>query len=416
MKLLEVDVVTARRYILGLQGLWPGRRWNGIQGLHSAVQEIGSVQVDPLDVVGQSQDLALCARVETYRPSLLDHALYERRSLFEWGANLHIRPIEELPYMLSKMRKWDYQNRRASFERTHQALIAEVLRAVETRGPLGSRDLVGGERVSSYRARRDTGLALFYLWLRGDLMIHSRLRGERRYDLTSKLVQPRLLVPASPEDSEEHFLRRGMRLLGLPNASEMLMVQRLSSESSVRASQRNSWVHDQEMLGRLVRVKVKGWRGPHWADAGDAPLLERLTRGDVPKRWRPLSTTTEDEATFLAPLEIVSARGRSKKIFDFEYVWEVYKPAAKRRWGYYTLPILHGETLKARAELRFDREENALRVLDFWLEAWTKPSDQGFARAVARGLDRLRTMTGAGRVDLKGVRPSGFRSLVARGT
>ncbi len=158
------------------------------------MQEVGFIQVDPLNVVGRSHDLALCSRVENYRPALLDDALYRKRTLFEWGGNLRIRPIEELPYLLPLMRVADYKGRRKHFFRTHTALVARVLKTVEAQGPIGGRDLEGGAGVDSYRARKDTGLALYYLWHRGDLMIHSRRRGERLYDLTSRLVPQRWLT------------------------------------------------------------------------------------------------------------------------------------------------------------------------------------------------------------------------------
>jgi uncharacterized protein YcaQ len=133
---MQVDVATARRFVLGCQGLWPSRRWRGKRGVREAVRQVGSVQVDPLDVVGHNQDLVLLSRVHEYRSRYLDQALYQERSLFEWGANLHIRPIEELPYLLPKIRTVDYQGRRARFERTHRALITRILEEVETRGPI----------------------------------------------------------------------------------------------------------------------------------------------------------------------------------------------------------------------------------------------------------------------------------------
>jgi uncharacterized protein len=415
MRAVRVDIPTARRFVLGVQGLWPGRRWKGVEGLQAALEEIGSVQVDPLDVVGHSQDLVLSSRVIGYRPRQLERALYQTRTLFEWGGNLQIRPVDELPYLLPRIRVADYLGRRARWERSHRAVVRRVLREVEERGPLGSRDLRDSAGVSSYRARKEAGLALYYLWWRGELMIHSRRRGERQYDLTRRLVPRRLLRPAPAPIAERHLFRRAMRAFGLPNASELLAVQRGSGSRPISARRLRAWIDARERQGRLVRVEVEGWHAPHWVDAEAAPTLERLRAGEVPKAWRPLSTTTEEEATFLAPLETVSARGRAKHLFDFDYLWEVYKPASKRRWGYYTLPILHGERLRARADLRYDRPSGCVRVLGFWLEDATSATDRRFAHAVGRGLERLRRMTGAATVDLGRIRPSGFRAAVAQG-
>jgi hypothetical protein len=103
-------------------------------------------------------------------------------------------------------------------------------------------------------------------------------------------------------------------------------------------------------------------------------------------------------------LEIVSARGRAKQVFDFEYIWEVYKPAHQRRWGYYTLPILYGDDLVARLDPKLDRKTNTLHILGFWLED-DAPKDEAFANALGRGLARFAKFVGAQQVKLDAVQP-----------
>ena len=98
--------------------------------------------------------------------------------------------------------------------------------------------------------------------------------------------------------------------------------------------------------------------------------------------------------TILAPLEIVSARGRAAKLFDFDYVWEVYKPARQRRWGYYTLPVLYGDRLVARFDAKLERPSMTLQIKGFWLEEGQKP-DKRFIPALKAGMKRFLSFTGA---------------------
>lgn len=243
-------------------------------------------------------------------------------------------------------------------------------------------------------------------------MIHSRDGGDRKYDLTTRLVTPRLLEPAPAADAEYHLFRRGMLLYGLPNASELLAVQRLSSLGPSAARDRRSWVERWEKEGRLVRVNVDGWKGAHWIDSEDAPVLEALRMGTPPKTWIVGAAPAGGEATFLAPLDIVSARGRSTRLFGFDYLWEVYKPASKRRWGYYVLPILVGDRLVGRAEPRIDPETGRLSVTRLWWEADTDP--RVLVEPMAKGLARLAGYLGAPGVTLGTVGPPSFRDGLVR--
>ena len=116
--------------------------------------------------------------------------------------------------------------------------------------------------------------------------------------------------------------------------------------------------------------------------------------------------------TFLAPLDIVSARGRAKKLFDFEYTWEVYTPAHKRRWGYYVLPILYGDDLAARLDPKLDRTTMTLEIKGFWHEEDAPVKDSGFAEALAKGLVRFANFVGAKRVDISAIKPVRLRAHV----
>ena len=154
--------------------------------------------------------------------------------------------------------------------------------------------------------------------------------------------------------------------------------------------------------GELIEVRVEGWKAIHYALGGDAALLRDLSAGRVPEAWTPLETTTTEEAVFLAPLDHVSARGRAKVLFGFDYIWEVYKPEHLRTYGYYTLPVLWGDRLVARFDSKLDRTTNTFVILGLWLEDAALGKDKAFAEALARGFARFVTFLGAGKLDATG--------------
>jgi uncharacterized protein YcaQ len=143
------------------------------------------------------------------------------------------------------------------------------------------------------------------------------------------------------------------------------------------AAESAAWRSRRLADGSLVEVRVDGWRRPQLAIGSDAGVIRELERGIVPAAWAPLDSTTTDEATFLSPLDPVSARGRAKPLFGFDYVWEVYKPLAQRSFGYYTMPILWGDRLVGRFDPKLDRTTGTLMILGLWLE------DEALAKDVA---------------------------------
>jgi hypothetical protein len=161
-------------------------------------------------------------------------------------------------------------------------------------------------------------------------------------------------------------------------------------------------------------VEVPGRRETFLVLGEDAPVLESLEKGKVPKGWKPKETTTLEEVTFLSPLDIVSARGRAKKLFDFEYKWEVYTPAHQRRWGYYVLPILYGDDLVARLDPKLDRNTMTLEIKGFWHEEDAPVKDIDFANALAKGLIRFGRFVNAKEIDLAGIKPIVLRREVKR--
>ena len=116
----------------------------------------------------------------------------------------------------------------------------------------------------------------------------------------------------------------------------------------------------------------------------------------------------------MAPLEIVSARGRARQVFDFEYIWEVYKPVAQRRWGYYVLPILYGDDLVGRLDPKLDRKSMTLHINSFWLEEAAPVNEPAFADALGKGLARFASFVEAQQVKIDAIAPRKLREHVRK--
>ncbi|HET8630869.1 MAG TPA: crosslink repair DNA glycosylase YcaQ family protein [Thermomicrobiales bacterium] len=403
----------ARRYLLGRQGLWPGRRRAGKEGAARALRDLGSVQLDPLTVVARSHDLVLWGRVGGYRPADLDALLYEDRAFFDYGGHLDVYPIDELPYWRLHMRRRGAQPRQATFAAEHPDLVDQVRAAVRDRGPLGNRDLEGTMRVASYRGRKDTALALYHLWLTGELMTHSRRGFERRYDLLERIAPPALRHEAAEQEAERHFAAKALHQLGLGTARAWARELAYPLQRRLDRDEARRRLDELVAAGEALCVRVEGQREPYYLPAADAPLLADLAARRTPGAWRPLASTTGEEVVLLSPLDnLIWDRARTLALFDFEYVWEIYKPAERRRWGAYTLPILYGDRLVGRLDPKLDRAAGTLRINGFWLEEAATGDDPAFAAALGRGLARLASFLAAREVDLAAVAPAALRDTV----
>jgi uncharacterized protein len=393
-----LPIAIARRFILGKQGLWPGRRWTGHVGTEQAMRAVEHLQLDPLVVIARSHDLMLHSRVIDYHADLWAELAYQDRKFFDWGGWLAVRPMEELPHWRVLMRRErDDASVWRQFACDHASVIAEMRAVLRERALVSNRDFAMSTRtrVNSYRGRKDSAIALHYLWRIGEAMTHHRERFERVYAHTERVAPAHLIRESSDEEADHFFIKKLLAFSGLsPLTSVSGWLKRRMSPAELKKRREAMLVN-----GETVKVHVEGWKEPYYALAADAPLLDTLMAGGVPKAWVPQDATTEDEVTFLAPLDPVSARGRAKPLFDFDYVWEVYKPTHQRKWGYYTLPILWGDRLVARTDLRLDRRTRTLVVSGFWLEDTRTGQDVRFAAALMQGIERLMKFLGAERFD-----------------
>lgn len=412
---IHISKQTARRFVLGKQGLWPGRRWKGKRGTAQAIRACEAVQLDPLNVVARSQDIVLHSRVLGYKPEYLYKVAYEDREFFDYGGWLAMYPMSDLPYWRLHMQRRSHDKRIEGFVLSHEELFEQVRAELRRRGPLGNRDLDGNKvGLWNYRGRKDTSLALYDMWISGELMMHHREGFDRVYDFRENIAPREYDYVAGEKEAEEFFARKSVAFMGLKREATMRADLNYRLRRDYSKADVMNLVEAWKERGMFAQVQVEGGRDAYLVLGEDVKALESLERGRIPKGWNPKETTTLEEVTFLAPLDIVSARGRAKKLFDFEYTWEVYTPAHKRRWGYYVLPILYGDDLAARLDPKLDRTTMTLEIKGFWHEDDAPVKGVEFANALAKGLIRFAKFVSARRVDVSAIEPVRLRREVKK--
>jgi uncharacterized protein len=407
---LRVSTQIARRFILGRAGLWPGRRWQGIAGTAAAMTACEHLQLDPLVIVARSHDLVLHSRVDGYRPEQFDTLTYRERGFFDWGGWLAVRPMAELPYWRVLMRRSAKLPQVRRTARRHARAIDEMRGLLRDGRSIGGRDFKAAERaaVDSYRGRKDSSVALYYLWLTGEAMTQRRERFERVYAAAETIAPAALLEPASPRDADRFIARKQIAFAGIGRVGPLSRhLYRTVSAAEARGIER-------ELVerGEIVPVVVDGWRGDHYLLADDAATLGRLAAGRIPDGWAPCGPRSDEQVALLSPLDPVSARGRAKAVFGFDYVWEIYKREADVRYGRYTLPMLWGDALVGRIDARLDRPRSTLIVNGIWFESTDILRRGDFVAALGAGVASLLRFLGVERIDVAAVRQRRVRAAL----
>jgi uncharacterized protein len=415
---LNISKMTQRRFILGKQGLYPGRRWQGKAGVCEALRAGCVVQIDPLAVVAHNQDIVLYGRVLEYRPADLQAVLYTDRLFFDYGGAIMLHPMEELPYWRVVMARKRREPRRVQFATEHAEMVEMVHRTIRERGPLSAQDFATTEQAragltkGTFRSGKAVNQALYYLWIAGELMTHSRQGLEYIYDLRERICPAGLDRIAADEEADAFFALKTLQQGGMLSAQDWKNWFAGTIQRPVSAGEARDRLYMLVKEGKIVPVTLQEEpKTPQFLLAEDLPLLEQLQAGTLPNAWQPLTEGARDEMIFLAPLDIVSTRGRARPLFDFEYVWEVYKPPEKRRWGYYTLPILYQEMLVARTDLRRERDTQTLAVKGFWLEDHIEVSTP-FITALARAFKRFMQFVETEHLDSTALSPPTLREQV----
>ena len=366
MEKLTITKRQARRFILAHQGLWPPYELEGKSGVLDYIRHVGCIQFDPLNIVGHNSELVLQARVSDFRPVMLQELLYKDRVLLDgWDKNMSIYRVEDWPY---------FHRRREAARRNPgkspgpvKSILPEARKAIEEQGPLSSIDLDFDQTVDwSWAPTRLARAALESMYFWGELIIHHKIHTRKVYDFASRHIPAELLSASDPNETEEQYhdwyvLRRigSVGLLWNRSGGAWLGISELKSK------ERKATLTRLLRQGRVVEVHVEGIEPPLYMRSEDKPCLDKMLDSD----------SLSPRATVMAPLDnLLWDRRLAKELFDFDYRWEVYKPVAERRYGYYVLPVLHGDRFIARFEPGRDKKNGALIIKKWWWESGVTPS------------------------------------------
>jgi uncharacterized protein len=399
---LAVSGAVARRFLVSRHLLAPARSQDaGLAGVRAVFERLGSIQFDPLAVAGRNHDLVLHARVRDYDPAWTSELLYQRRELFEaYNKGLSLLPTSELPWHRHTWDKFRDRHADATFVR-HAQTVELVLGRIREEGPLCSLDFERKAAIEWYWGPTGEVRATLEALAEAGVIGLARREGNRRYyDLIERLYPASLLSEERPDrEQRRHRLLSRYRAHGLLGEGGQSELWYGIGPARARVTDPPGTITRSELraelvaAGELVPVAVEGVRGIRYVLAAEVPLLraaeEAVSRAEL---------VAEPSVTFLAPLDpLVWDRGLLRSLFDFDYVWEVYVPEHKRRWGYYVLPILWGDRLVGRIEPRIDRAGGSIRILGtWWQEGFAPQREDGFVPAMR---DALAAYARFGRVD-----------------
>ncbi len=378
----------ARMFILAKQGLLGSYRFSGKEGAYAYVRQAGCIQYDPVDVCGKNAELTLQSRVKGFRKPMLDELLYKDRLLVDYAdKELSIWPAEDWPYFAP------YRERSRELGASFSGLAElekEALAYIRENGPVSGDTLpIGGEIFwhssmhwsgNWHKKSKAARSVLEQLYTDGTLVIHHKNGSRKFYDLSERHLEPSLLTADYPCAGDEELLCwRVLRRIGA--------VGLLWDKSSpaflgidIDAQRRKAALSALEERGAIRPARVEGIKPPFYYRAEDEALMQAVLAGTL---------DTKERLEFLAPLDpLLWDKALVAALWGFHYSWEIYTPADKRHYGYYTLPVLWGCDFIGRVEAAADHKNSTLYVKNIWLESGVRQT-QKLRSALDRTLRRF---------------------------
>lgn len=368
---VQLSAEEARAFLVSHLGLARTALPPGARGVRGMLRALRHVQLDPLDVLGTNADLVALARVDglargdVYRHLLPGHAFEH------WAKERCLLPADAFPHYREHALETPWWSLATRLERVPERVLHAVREEVAARGPVSAAELTDHGAVvpidwSGWKGTgRATSMALEVLWTRCEVVVAGRGPGGKRYDVPERAL-PRTHAAALPYAGAEGFAR--WALLERVQAAGLLS-RAAGAHWSVLGRVRTTELPDVLVReGAVEEVGVQGSPRRYLAPAGF--------------RRRALQAPDE-RLRILGPLDpLLWDRELVRHAFGFDYVWEVYKPAPVRRWGWYVVPLLHRGVLVGRLEARV--VDGVLRVDHVWKEPGARWDDAALDAALAR--------------------------------
>ena len=355
----SISAAQARRIALAAQGFGrPRPATVGTRQLGEVIQRLGLLQLDSVNVFERSHYLPVFARLGSYEKAQLDAVTFGRAAKYveTWGHVASLVPRDSWPLWRWKMRATKAKDlaRPDSWAAQNGAMLEWLRAELAETGPItaGKIEHDANTSTGSWWGWSDVKRGLEHLFLWGEVVSAGRTNFERLYALTEHVLPADLIATEVAErDAHKELLRLGAKAHGIGTVGDIADYYRLGNTTAAPL------LEELADEGELHRVNVAGWKQPAY--------LHREAR--VPRRI---------EATaLLSPFDpVVWERNRALRMFDFHYRIEIYTPAHKRQFGYYSLPVLVDDRIVGRIDLKNDRQLKVLRVQSAWLEDGVAPS------------------------------------------
>ena len=391
--MLRVSPAAARRLAITAQRLsGPApRKRPGRDEILDVVRAIRCLQLDPTSVVARNHLLVVFSRLGSFDAKYLEQLAYDDRALFEyWAHEASLVLTEDLPlhrFMMRATSGVSWHKRMQAWWDLNEAFREYILDRLRADGPLPLGELedrsVAPWMSSGWTSQRNVSRMLEFMWVRGHVGVAARAGGTRLWDLMDRCLPP----DAPSEELSPDELTRRAALLALKALGVARMPHIRAHFTRRRYPGLPEVLQRLHTEGEIEPVEIDGLKGQWWVRADDVDALQ--TDGFRPR------------TALLSPFDnLLCDRGRTEELFGFSHRLEIYTPKVKRQWGYFVLPILHGDRLIGRADLAVDRKAGRLIAHAVHSEPGA-PRGKTVADAIRRELERLARWQGAEGLDVR---------------